>query len=252
MKGLWLSGFKRAFLSKWYFLSIIGTVIMCYISARDYIGGGANSVYVIELMINLGMFKKVIVFFAAIPYATAFCQDYNSGYINFVVSRSGVRSYILSNTAICVVSGFSAVFLGIMSFWGILSFFYPPQTYEAMGVYSNTVINNPVIYILIVTSIFSLYAAMWTASGLSLSSIIPDKYVALGSPLILGYLLEEITYRFPPYLNLYQLSHPGIEVFGKSAFSNYFYTISVFIFVIVILGYIFSCFVKRRIKNEMV
>lgn len=249
MRGLLLSNFKRAFCSKWYIISVIGTVIMCFISTHSYFDKSSDLLYVIDLMINLGLFKKVIVFFSAIPFVTVFCQDYNSGYINSVVSRSGEKSYILSNMVICVVSGFSAVFLGIMLFSGIILPFFP---LKASSVYTNIASNTPFIYLLFLISIFSLYAAMWTAAGLAMSSILPDKYAALGSPLIFGYILEELTLKLPPHLNLYAMSHPGWEILGKSVFLDYFYTISVFVFVIVISGCIFSHFVKRRIRNEMV
>lgn len=64
MKSLFVSSLKRAFVSKWYIASIITTVFMCYVSSREYIDGiGTNSVYTIDLMIHLGMFKKVMVFF---------------------------------------------------------------------------------------------------------------------------------------------------------------------------------------------
>ncbi len=59
MKSLFVSSLKRAFVSKWYIASIIATVFMCYVSSRKYIDGiGTNSVYTIDLMIHLGMFKK--------------------------------------------------------------------------------------------------------------------------------------------------------------------------------------------------
>ncbi len=251
MKGLWMSNIKRAFFSKWYFIAIIGTVIMSYISSQDYMKNDGNPVCVIELMINLGMFKKIVVFFSSIPFITVFCQDYNSGYINSILSRTKKNHYISSNLMICVLSGFTSVFSGLILFYGVISVKIPPQAYETPGVYSNLSLGNPLLYVLVFTSIFSLYATMWTAFGLALSSIIPDKYIALGSPLILGYLLEEITCKFPSCFNLYHLSHPGIKVFGNTAVSNYFYTIIVFIFGIVVSGYIFSYFVKRRIRNEI-
>lgn len=251
MKGIFFSCFKRAFLSKGFAISIIGTMIMCYISARDYIVPDTNSAYIIDLMINLSMFKKIIVFFAAVPFVTAFYEDYSSKYINSVVLRSGENKYIISNIICCVTSGFSAVFFGIAAFFMMLSFFYPSQPYETIGIYSGVALNHPMLYVLIIASIFSLYASIWTAAGLTLSSLIPNKYIALGSPLILGYILEELTDRFPVYFNLYKLSH-AYEVFENSVILNYLYTIAVFLFVITVSGCIFSYVVKRRIRNEMV
>ena len=251
MKSLFISSLKRAFMSKWYIASIIATVIMCYVSSREYISDGTNSVYIIDLMIHLGMFKKVMVFFAAIPFVTVYCQDYNSGYIKSLIVRSSERNYAWSNVIVCALSGFTAVFAGMVAYFGIVSFFCPPQAYETAGVYSDVALNSPILYVLLIVGVFSLYATMWTIVGLTLSSVLPDNYVALGSPLIFGYILEEMTLGLPSYLNLYNLSH-SFAVFDKSPLLNCFYTIGVFILIMAISGCAFSHFVKRRSRNEMV
>lgn len=249
MKSLFISSQKRAFMSKWYIASIIATVIMCYVSSREY--NDTNSVYIIDLMIHLGMFKKVMVFFAAIPFVTVYCQDYNSGYIKSLIVRSSERNYAWSNIIVCSLSGFTAVFVGMVAYFGIVSCFCPPQAYETVGAYSNMALNSPILYVLLIVGVFSLYATMWTIVGLTLSSILPDNYVALGSPLIFGYILEEMTFGLPSYLNLYKLSQ-SFAVFDKSPFLNYFYTMGVFILIMAISGCVFSHFVKRRSRNEMV
>ena len=251
MKSLFISSLKRAFMSKWYIASIIATVIMCYVSSREYISDGTNSVYIIDLMIHLGMFKKVMVFFAAIPFVTVYCQDYNSGYIKSLIVRSSERNYAWSNVIVCALSGFTAVFAGMVAYFFIVSFFCPPQAYETAGVYSDVALNSPILYVLLIVGVFSLYATMWTIVGLTLSSVLPDNYVALGSPLIFGYILEEMTLGLPSYLNLYNLSH-SFAVFDKSPLLNCFYTIGVFILIMAISGCAFSHFVKRRSRNEMV
>lgn len=252
MKSLFVSSLKRAFVSKWYIASIIATVFMCYVSSREYIDGiGTNSVYAIDLMIHLGMFKKVMVFFSSIPFVTVYCQDCNSGYIKSIIVRSGERNYAWSNVVVCALSGFTSIFVGIMTYFGMVSFFCPPQPYETPDVYSYIALNSPILYVFLIVSVFSLYATMWTIVGLTFSSVLPDNYVALGSPLIFGYLLEEMTLGLPPYLNLYNLSH-CFAVFDKSPLLNCFYTIGVFILIMAISGCIFSHFVERRSRNEMV
>lgn len=251
MKSVYWSTLKRSFLSPLFFGAIIGTVLTCYISARDYIVDDMNVVYIIELMLNLGMLKKILVFFSAIPFVTAFCQDFNSGYINFVLLRSSEKKYLLSTIACCALSGFSAIFIGISIFGGILSVVYPVQTYETVGVYSSVAAHHPFLYLLILNSVFSLYAAVWTVAGLALSAILVDGMVALGAPLIFGYLLEELTGKLPAYLNLYKLSH-CYDIFGQSVLLNYLYTIAVFVLTILLFGSVFSYFAKRRIRNEMV
>lgn len=250
MRNIFISNLKRAFISKWYIISIITTVIMSYISSREYLDG-TNSVYVIDLMLHLGMFKKVIVFFAAIPFVTTYCQDYNSGYVKSVIVRSGERKYAWSNIVACALSGFTAVFVGMIAYFCIISYFYQPQSYEIGGIYGEIALNRPCVFVLIIVSVFALYSAMWTVIGMTLSSILPDYYVAIGTPLIFGYILEELTAGLPTYFNLYSLSH-NLAVFEDNALLNYLYTIGVFILIMVVSGCVFSHFVKRRSRNEMV
>jgi hypothetical protein len=75
-------------------------------------------------------------------------------------------------------------------------------------------------------------------------------YVALGTPLIFGYLLEELTYKLPDAINLYMLSHSA-KIINGSAVLNYIYTIFVFLLLITSFSIVFAYFVKRRIRNEM-
>ena len=251
MNSLFISSLKRAFLSKWYIASIIATSAMCYFCSYEYLHGAGNSVYIFDVMLHLGLFKKVMVFFSAIPFVTVFCQDYNSGYIKSLILRGGERSYAWSNVIVCALSGFTAIFLGMLSYFCILSFFCPAQPYQVTGVYSNVASNSPVLFFMIISVVFSLYATMWSVVGLTLSSILPDNYVALGSPLIFGYILEELTFGFPSFINLYDLSH-NVGLFKQSPLLNFLYTIGVFILIIAIAGCVFSYFVKRRSRNEMV
>ncbi len=249
MKGVFATSLRRAFASKLFAAAVAVTVAMCYISSRSFLQGSNNSVYIIDIMIHLGLFKKIIVFCAAIPYATVYCQDSNSGYEKSLIVRSSERKYIRTNVVVCALSGFAAVFVGMLAFFGIVSIWMPPAAYEAGGVYDSLAHNHPIVFVIMIVAVFAAYAAMWTVVGLALSSLLPDKYVALGSPVIFGYLLEELTSGLPPYLNLYSLSH-SYGVFGN-AFGNSLYTIGVFVLIAAAAGCVFSVFVKRRSRNEM-
>lgn len=125
MNSLFISSLKRAFLSKWYIASIIATVVICYICSYEYLAGAANSVYIFDVMLHLGLFKKVMVFFSAIPFVTVFCQDYNSGYIKSLILRGGEKNYAWSNVIVCALSGFTAIFLGMLAFFAFSHFFVP-------------------------------------------------------------------------------------------------------------------------------
>ncbi|MDE6832756.1 MAG: hypothetical protein K2J39_00695, partial [Ruminococcus sp.] len=70
---MFLATLKRAFFSKQFFVALFGTVIMCYICAKDYMADtNMPYTYIIELIINLSMFKKIMVFFSAFPFVCVY------------------------------------------------------------------------------------------------------------------------------------------------------------------------------------
>lgn len=160
MNNLFVSNLKRAFCSKRFVLATIGTTIISFASSHTYLSDGQSSAYVLDLLLNLSMFKKLIVFFAALPFVTVFCQDFGSGFIKSIVIRSNEKSYVLSSIIAVALSGFSAVFVGIMSYFAIVSFYVPCIPYETAGTYSSIAFNNPVLFVFVLVSIFSLYASM--------------------------------------------------------------------------------------------
>lgn len=241
---------KRAFISKRYVIALVGTVIMCYICAKDYMNDtNMPCAYIIELIINLSMFKKIMVFFSAVPFVCSYCKDNNSKYINLILTRGKKNTYIISNILSCVLSSFSASFIGIIIFALLISSKFNANS-DIELLYCNVHINNQTLYILIMVSIFALYCTVWTIAGFAFSSILPNMYVALGTPLIFGYLLEELTYKMPDALNLYKLSH-CVKIINGTPLANYLYTFCVFIMLIALFGALFAYFVKRRVRNEM-
>ena len=96
-------------------------------------------------------------------------------------------------------------------------------------------------------SIYAASMAVWVI-GLMISAFL--SFVAVCSPLIFSYLLEEITGLLPPYFNMYLLAKAS-NVLGKNATYSYLYTIFIFTVLILGQGWIFKKRVKRRLGNEI-
>ena len=109
---------------------------------------------------------------------------------------------------------------------------------------------KPFLYVCCIVSIYAASMAVWVMSGLMISSYIPNSFVAVCSPLIFSYLLEEITGLLPPYFNMYLLAKAS-NVLGKNATYSYLYTIFIFTVLILGQGLIFTKRVKRRLGNEI-
>ena len=102
------------------YLSILGVVLLCYISTEKYIHGSVDIYYILDILIGLSVFKILIIIFSALPCVTGFYDDWKHQYIKNIVIRTGRRNYIISKIVVCVSISFLVVFLGILIFIGLL------------------------------------------------------------------------------------------------------------------------------------
>lgn len=249
--------YKRIFSSPKIYLAIGGVIFLCYISTEKYIHGREDIYYILDILIGLSMFKKLIVVFAALPCVTGFYDDWKYHYIKNIVLRTGKKNYILSKIIVCSTISFLVVFVGILLFISGLiitgtdySGVYQSGALQEAMPYGVLLYQNSFWYVCSIVSIYALSMTVWVMSGLMISAYIPNSFVAVCTPLIFSYLLEEITSFFPPYLNLYLLAK-GRDILGKSAGYSYIYTIVVFLILIFGEGYMFRRRVKRRLENEI-
>lgn len=239
------------------YLSILGVVLLCYISTKKYIHGSEDIYYILDILIGLSVFKKLIVIFAALPCVTGFYDDWKHQYIKNIVIRTGKKNYIISKIVVCVTISFLVVFIGVLLF--ISGLIVSGNDYS--GIYKSGALNeimpygvflyqHSFWYVCSIVSIYALSMSVWVMSGLMISAYIPNSFVAVCSPLIFSYLLEEITAFFPPYLNMYFLAK-GSDILGMGAGYSYIYTIFVFVLLVFGEGCIFRKRVKRRLENEV-
>ncbi|WP_043934332.1 hypothetical protein [Bacillus sp. EB01] len=253
--------FIQLFSSPVFYLSIIGVTVLCFISIWEKIsasGAGITVYYSLDIFIGLTMLKKLVVLFAALPYVSSFCTDWKFQYIKPVVIRTGINRYIWSKVVTCFVSGFLTVFIGLITFISLLSFKLPLFPTE----YLNQEFNNqtfgslalgdyPLLFLLAKSLVFSLAAALWSVVGLAVSAFIPIPFVAIATPVIASYILEELTMSLPSWLNLYLLTRSG-NVIQEGPLVSLAFFIFIFIFYSVLAGFLFNYQVKRRMRNEVV
>jgi hypothetical protein len=258
-RRVFVMGFLQLFSSPWLYVAAAGLCGLCFVSIwQYYIEAKETSIlYLFELFLGLSMFKKLAVLFAAVPFAAVFCSDWNCQYIKPVVIRSGIKKYAWSRITLCFLSAFITVFIGLILFFILLSLKMPlflesdmdnlisePFASIAYGV-------MPVMYILAEAAVFSMAAALWSVVGMTVSAYIPNRFVALASPVIACYLLEELTAYLPNFLNIYYLTRSA-NVIRQGAALSFSYFCFVFVGLSLLSGLLFSRQVRRRIQNEVV
>ncbi len=163
-KGLLYTYCRRVFTSSSFYLCTAAITLISmfrYLSEQIYC---PNVAYMLDLLLDLDTYRKIIPFFAAIPFAANYSNEYLSGVSNFYILRSGIDNYISTNVIVNVISAFASTFAGLILYVLILSFNMP--LYESIGnptaapygVFLD--IGFPIIYILIKVIIFSASISM--------------------------------------------------------------------------------------------
>lgn len=251
--------FMQVFRFPAFYLSILGVCLICCFSIKDEysLSKSMSSAYhFFDLLIGFTMYKKLIVLIAAIPFTASFCSDWNCQYIKPIVIRSGIFQYSFAKVFTCFLSSFLVVFIGLSLFIMLLvtqiplypnsaePFATPPFAELAQGSF-------PILYIAAEGFVFSLAASFWSVVGLAVSAYIPNRFVAISTPLIASYILEELTSFFPDWLNLYYLTRSS-DVLHQGAVVSFCYFFLIFVVLSFFVGIIFYRQVRRRMRNEVV
>lgn len=252
-KSLFYSYCQKNFASPVFYLCTAAITLVSlfrYLSEQIYY---PNVTYMLDLLLDLDTYRKIIPFFAAIPFAANYCNEYLSGMSNFYISRSGIDNYISTNIIVNVISAFVSTFAGLMIYVLILSCNMP--IYESIGnptaapygVFLDT--GYPIIYILVKVIIFSASISMWVMSGTAFSAFLPSPYIAICTPFIFTYIIEKVTMNFPDLFNLWYLSL-GRDVLRSGPIITFIYTLGFFLALILLFSKIFRFAIERRIHDE--
>lgn len=236
------------------YLCILGVTAICAtrfidrsISASDVLGE-------MDILLDIDAFRKTITIFGAVPFAANFSDEWTNACANNCIVRCGIKRYALSNVIVCAVSSFLTIFAGMMIFMGIYSAyvpFYIPDPNPAPPPYGVFIEKGyPIVYSMLRVLVFSLSCSMWSLSGLAISALFPNKYIAICTPFVASYVLERITMECPDVFNLWYLSLSNISICGNP-YITLFYSLFVFVSLSAALGNVFYYLLRKRVRNEI-
>lgn len=236
------------------YIGFAGTFLICAskLGLRQKMSDVLGEMY---LLINLDSFRKIMPIFGALPFAANFAEEWKNGVTISCVSRCGTAKYAASNVVVCFLSALFSIFLPMILFAWFYSFSIP-----LIGSNLDSFINDvpygffirhnmPFMYIAAESFIFAECGAMWAVMGLMMSAFFPNKYIAIFTPLVAGYVIERITINFPKMFNLWYISVSNLRwesLWGQIAYSVLFLAL-----LAAICGVIFGVTVKRRVQNEI-
>ena len=197
-RHIFLMNVRQILSSPILYLCIVMVAVLSAASVRETVFDitipRIDLAYVMDLLMDLSLFQQLIILMAAIPTAAGFCNDWCCQFIRPVVVRSGVKRYALSKLLVCALSSFLIVMIGMALFFAFMGFILPaahPDPLNAPVPPYGSLLEGPapVLYLLCVGSLFALSASLWTVVGLAVSTRLPNKFVAICTPLIASYLV---------------------------------------------------------------
>ncbi len=237
--------------SPFLYLGIAGVIGLCCTNFLNYGFTHGDVVGHVEVFFIIGIYRKAMTVFAALPFAANFADEWTNGVSVSCVSRRGVKRYAAANFLFCAVSAWLTVFLGMMVFCGLYSLVVP--FYEPDGNPHGSLFGwlldegRGEIYLTLRILVFSVSCAMWAAMGMALSALFPNRYVAVSAPFVASYVVERVTIQFPDRLNLWYLSISAVSF--ESDLLGLLYCVGMFLAISAACGIVFGYLVRRRVQN---
>lgn len=246
---------RRAF-GLWFWIAIAAHLALYFNDVSYFVlEADGDALMTFSLSRSMGMLTYVAPLFSALPFATGFCADWNSGFAGAAAMRSGNRRYVLSKTLACALSGGLVPAIATLIFALLLNLRFPTDP-ELMASFAygdpfNLVLNmgapiGILFYYGGIALMQFMAGALWAMTALTFSAFVPNVLLTLCVPLAAYRLALEVYYWFelPYWLNLPLLQECMVEM-------NYALTLlsglAVFGAACLILGIAFCVRATRRL-----
>lgn len=238
-----------------FYVGIIATALLCASKwLQHFHGSDVRSD--IDVTLYFSTVTKMIAIAGALPFAANFAGEWKSRVTINCVSRCDASRYAVSNVVVCFLSSVATVFVGMMLYAGVLSFFIPVyvENGNSMDLLELTLLGNeryslPWIYIIYRILPFAASCGMWSVMGMMVTAFFPNKFVGICTPFVASYVIERISTNFPGPFNLYFVSLGVLP--WNNIWMQLFYCLGLFVVLSIIFGIVFVIAVKRRVQNEV-
>ena len=194
MQGFFLHDLKRSFLNREFFAGLL-MVTWILVSAAFHapLNRSRSSYFIMMEMFAASGFTPFAAIFPGLAYASAFCEEYSSGYIKLIYSRMPPKKFGLTRIVTVALSGGTMlaipfiIALSIAYCCGISGI----PTGSDEGLMAGTALvfyieNYGEWYIFLWKVILGfLFGCIWALVGLAFAVWFPNKYVALMAPFVL-------------------------------------------------------------------
>lgn len=211
---------RRSFINPGFFTGIFGLgALLAYNFAADSFRSGSPYFAIVNILAASG-FIVFLPVFPVLGYASRFCEEYESGYYRFILSRMEPRKYAQVRSISVALSGgaivaipyllvcFAAVVLEGPGLAGVNSLGLDASGVNVLRVETElemvAIGQNYGIGVMVAVKVLLgfLFGAAWALVGLAFAAWMPNKYVSLIAPFV---LYESLYILMPNDLNPAQL-----------------------------------------------
>lgn len=194
---------------------------------------------------------------AVLPAATLFCEDYNSGYIKSILNRVEKNRYIDETLVCSSISGGLAVFFPCLISYAFYIIYGQANTVDNAQDGYSTVFDETafagiqyiwggLLFVILLLILAFMFGAIWSNIGLCVSTLIPNRYVALAVPFAIYFSCHLVFYRLGSLLMFSptNMLMPA-ATFIPSPQYPFVYQLALFI----IVAFFVEWLMKRRLRN---
>lgn len=249
---IYIAYLKRIVTSPLLYVSILGVFVICCFGMSSQSGHPCGVIFMYDVMLDLSSYRKLIMLFAALPFGTVYCREWNEKSANYIICRSSAAKHLSAYILFQFITSFLVTFIGMILSAAVFCingklFISNPNPYtDAFGKLIND--NYVLLYLFFRSYHYSFSIAVWALAGTAMSSIFLNPYIAICSPLVFSYVLEMITIENSFLPDLWHLSLSYTEVSDNPFVASAFITI-----IFSVLGAVFAAVfwnrAKRRIQN---
>lgn len=196
-----------------FLLSTLGVTIILLLTAYGWFHDQTDVVYLFASSIGGGTLFIITGILPLFSFSTSFASEWEQGATSFWLIRTGVRNYSINKILVSALTGFLTTCLGMLLFILLLRIRFPLFVFNNTGDPYTYLLDDgkPMIYLIFNIFHYSLSSALFAVTALWVSTYIPNRFIALASPLALYFVIFRFTTRLniPQYLKINTIVEGG-------------------------------------------
>lgn len=246
----------RAFTTKGFWIGLFSTVVVFIFSSVGMVTPQTSAVVVFNNTYKYNNISQMLFLVSTFAYSVSFCVDCETKYIYEITIRSNISTYLAVRCISVAIMGGLSVTLGALAFISGICICQPSIVPSDIVIdvelsaqaFGDLLVEKRVImYFASYIVVIFLQSGFFSVLGLTVSSYLPNPYIAYISPFILAFLLNQIANvcRFPIWLDPVKLA--TANVMNMTWFSILVMVICVYGTFIIVCSYLFIRKVRRTI-----